>query len=179
MIIKPFRFSENDIPTRVEWINDPLINQSMFFDLPASVKKTKTWFNNNIGNTERIDFTFKNIEDVIIAMGGLTSISAEHKNAEFYIMVNPTLHGMGIGKNVSIWIYNYAFSVLDLNKVFLYTNDNNLKAYTIYENAGFKLEGILRQHKVKNGSFQNRRFYGLLRSEWVTLKWNKKIKNVL
>lgn len=179
MIIKPFRFSNKDVETRVEWINNPLINQSMFFELPASVSKTEQWFKNNIGNKCRIDFTFRNNEDEIIAMGGLTGISPEHKNAEFYIMVNPLMHRKGIGQKVSVWIYNYAFSVLGLNKVFLYTNDNNLAAYKIYEKAGFKLEGILRGHKWKNGAFQNRRFYGLLRKEWNTIEWKKEIKDEL
>lgn len=179
MTIKPYRFSEKDIHTRVEWINNPSINESMFFELPASVEKTLQWYKMNIGNKSRIDFTFYSAENLIIAMGGFTGINKEHNNAEFYVMVNPTMHGIGIGKKVSLWMYNYAFSVLDLNKVYLYTNDNNSKAYKIYEKAGFKLEGVLREHKWRNGRFQNRRFYGLLKSEWKTLEWKKKLNDVL
>lgn len=175
MEIKPKRFSYKDISIRVNWINDLRINQTMFFDLPASVVNTEKWFQNNIGNDKRIDFTFENSEREIIAMGGFTDINPVHKNAEFYVMVNPDLQGRGIGKQVSVWMYNYAFSVLNLNKIYLYTNDDNIAAYTIYEKAGFKLEGILRNHKWKNGDFQNRRFYGLLKSEWSTLDWKKEL----
>lgn len=70
-------------------------------------------------------------------------------------------------------MYNYAFSVLELNKIYLYTNDDNVAAYRIYEKYGFQLEGILRNHKWKNGKFQNRRFYGLLKSEWEESEWKK------
>ncbi len=175
MEIKPKRFRSKDISIRVNWINDSRINQTMFFDLPASVVNTERWFQNNIGNEKRVDFTFENSEGEIIAMGGFTDINSVHKNAEFYVMVNPELQGKGIGKKVSIWMYNYAFSVLNLNKIYLYTNDDNVVAYTIYEKAGFTLEGILRNHKWKNGDFQNRRFYGLLKSEWENLSWKKDI----
>lgn len=173
MEIVPKRFCKNDIPIRVNWINDSRINQTMFFDLPASIENTEKWYANNINSKSRIDFSFFNKDGDLIAMGGFTDISSIHKNAEFYVMVNPEMQGKGIGKQVSIWMYNYAFSVLDLNKIFLYTNDDNIAAFSIYEKTGFQLEGVLRNHKWKNNKFQNRRFYGLLKSEWINLEWKE------
>lgn len=179
MEIKAKRFSEADIAIRVDWINNPLIHEMMFFDVPASIENTEKWFNANISNKSRIDFSFFDDNNVCIAMGGFTGISKEHGNAEFYVMVNPILQGKGIGKKVSEWMYNYAFSVLKLNKIYLYTNADNEVAYRIYEKYNFKLEGILREHKSKNGVFQNRRFYGLLRSEWDGLDWKKECNEKL
>lgn len=173
MEIKAKKFSLEDVPTRVLWINNPLINKSMFFELPATIEKTEKWCDSTQSNTSRVDFSFVNSAGQYLAMGGFTGISTEHKNAEFYVMVNPELQGQGIGKQVSQWMYNYAFSVIGLHKIFLYTNDDNIKAYKIYENSGFILEGVLREHKWKNEGFQNRRFYGLLKSEWEALSWKK------
>jgi RimJ/RimL family protein N-acetyltransferase len=170
-------FSEEDIQERVKWINTKSINHTMFFDFPATIEKTKSWFNNNIGNTKRVDFTFYDNNTNIIAMGGFTSIDSIHSNSEFYIMVNPAMHGKGVGTKVSKWLFNYAFLKYNLNKIYLYTNDENTNAYKLYENCGFKLEGVLRKHKIKNGIFQNRRFYGLLRSEWQNLEWREKELN--
>lgn len=177
MQIIPKKISDLDIDTRVEWINDPRINQTMFFDLPATIENTKKWYEANKNNPNRIDFSFYDDEGKIIAMGGLTGINSEHKNSEFYVMVNPTMQGKGIGKQVSYWIYNYGFSILNLHKIFLYTNDDNVAAYSIYEKAGFILEGILREHKWKNNKFQNRRFYGLLQSDWDKQPWKKIIED--
>lgn len=177
MEIVPKRFSKNDIPIRVNWINDSRINQTMFFDLPASIENTEKWYANNINSKSRIDFSFFDKDGDLIAMGGFTSISDEHKNAEYYVMVNPNLQGQGIGKKVSIWMYNYAFSKLNLHKIYLYTNDDNISAYSIYEKAGFKLEGVLREHKWKNDKYQNRRFYGLLKEEWDKIEWKQIIND--
>lgn len=179
MEIKAKRFSEADIAIRVDWINNPLVNQTMFFDLPASIENTKKWFEANVGNKNRIDFCFFDADGVCVAMGGFTSITEEHQNAEFYVMVDPSKQGQGIGKYVSRWMYNYAFSILKLNKIYLYTNDDNVAAYSIYEKSGFQLEGILRNHKWKNGKFQNRRFYGLLKSEWKLVEWKEEQYEVL
>lgn|SRR5690554_6758558 len=179
MEIIPRRFSEKDISDRVDWINNPVVNRNMYFDLPATVENTIQWFINNVGNKKRIDFTFFDSFGERIAMGGYTSIDSIHCNAEFYVMVNPMMHGKGIGKKVSFWMYNYAFSILNLNKIYLYTNDDNINAYKIYESAGFMLEGVLRDHKWKNGKFQNRRIYGLLKSEWELLDWKEIIDHEL
>lgn len=178
MKIKPRLFDQKDIQERVNWINNPSINSTMFFELPATVQNTQRWYENNRNSKQRIDFTFEEGSD-IVAMGGFTGISSEHKNAEFYVMVNPEFQGKGIGKEVSRWMYNYAFSVLKLNKIYLYTNDDNIAAYKIYESAGFVLEGVMREHKWKSGAFQNRRFYGLLSKEWENLEWKQIIKDEL
>ena len=171
MKIKASQFSEKDIQSRVDWINNPLINSHMFFELPATIEKTEQWYKANIGNTKRIDFTFFDEVDTPIAMGGFTGIDEIHQNAEFYVMVNPDIHGRGIGKKVSRWMFNYFFVKLGLNKIYLYTNDSNVSAYKIYEDCNFKLEGVLREQKFKNGALENRRFYGLLRREWMESDW--------
>lgn len=172
------RFSFEDIDTRVEWINNPSIHSTMYFDLPATIENTRKWFERIKSNDTRVDFTFVSETGGLLAMGGFTGISEEHKHGEFYVMVNPAMHGQGIGKRVSEWMYNYGFSVKNLNKIYLYTNDDNVSAYNIYEKAGFVLEGIMREHKWKEGKFINRRFYGLLHSEWDTVSWKKVLDDV-
>ena len=158
MKIIPRRFSKQEIQERVNWINDPKINRTMYFDLPATIENTTEWYEKNIGNTNRIDFSFFDSNENVIAMGGFTKIDKVHNHAEFYIMVNPTLHGKGYGKEVSKWIFNYGFSILKLHKIYLYTDDDNKAAYKIYEDAGFLLEGVLREHKWKIINFTTEEF---------------------
>jgi len=177
MILKARKFSETDILIRVNWINDKRINESMTFELPATFEKTLIWYKNNVGNPNRIDFTITKCNNDIVSMGGFISINRMDSNAEFYIMVNPEMMGQGFGSKISAWLFNYAFIELELNKIYLFTNDDNINAYRIYEKYGFKLEGLLREQKFKNGFYKNRRFYGLLKSEWEKLSWSQKMIN--
>lgn len=172
MKIKAEFFQREHIPTKVRWMNDPRIHASMYFDLPATVEKTQQWFDQNRDNDQRVDFTFLS-DGEIVAMSGLAPIDLKARHAQFYVMVHPDKHGKGIGKKVSFWTYNFGFDQRELNKIYLYTNDDNQKAYAIYEKAGFKLEGVLRQQKWKNGRLLNRRFYGMLREEWAQAEWKK------
>jgi len=59
----------------------------------------------------------------------------------------------------------------------VYTNNDNEAAFWIYEKAGFILEGVMRQHKWKNGAFQNRRIYGMLRTEWEDAEWKEDLEH--
>jgi len=174
MKLKARFFSELDIQTRVDWINDLRINQNMSFDIPATYDKTLIWYKNNQKNNLRVDFSIINEDEEVSAMAGLTPIDMKNLNAEFYIMVNPEMFSRGIGSRVTKWLCNYGFIILGLNKIYLYTSDHNVAAYTIYEKLGFKLEGILRQQKYAQDNFQDRRFYGLLKNEWNDLSWQVK-----
>ena len=165
-------FSKEDINARVNLINNTLINSTMFFKLPATIEETTKWFNCK-NNSERIDLTFLNSNNEIVAMGGITNINSIDKNGELYLFVDPSFHGKGIGSKATKWIVNYGFLKLNLNKIYLVTNDDNIAAYKIYENLGFKLEGLLRNHKWKNNRFVDRKFYGLLKSEWENQEYKE------
>ena len=144
----------------------------MCFKLPATVKETNNWFNGK-NDSVRIDLTFLNSNNEIVAMGGITTINSKDKTGELYLFVDPDFHGKGVGTKATKWIVNYGFLKLNLNKIFLLTNADNIAAYKIYENVGFKLEGVLRNHKWKNNRFINRKFYGLLKSEWKNLEYKE------
>ncbi len=168
-------FSAQDIDTRVEWINNPAINNSMYFELPATVEKTLKWFESNINNDNRKDFSFFN-EDILVAMGGLVSIDHTSKHAELYVMVNPESHGQGWGKKSTQWLLFYGFTYLNLNKVYLFTDGENVSGYSLYESIGMTNEGTMRQHKFKNGSLEDRRIYSILATEWKTLDYIEAFK---
>lgn len=163
MIIKDF--SAEDINTRVEWINNPAINKSMYFELPATIEKTIKWYESNIGNAKRKDISFFN-ESSLVAMGGLVSIDDKAHHAELYIMVNPESHGEGWGKKSTLWLLDHGFNKLKLNKIYLFTDDSNVGGYSLYEAVGMMHEGSMRQHKFKDGDFRDRVIYSMLASEW-------------
>lgn len=162
----------DDLQSRVDWINNPLINEHMFFELPATFEKTKNWFN-GIDRSKRLDFVFKDEKNQTLGMSGFNIIDYVNSKAEYYIMINPDFHGMGVGTVITKWSCNHLFAEKNINRVYLYTNDDNSSAYRLYEKCGFVLEGILRKDKCRDGKFLNRRVYALLKSDWLKLGWHR------
>lgn len=162
--------SEDDLIERVEWINHPSISENMYFELPATYSKTYQWFKQLSSRENRIDFVAK-LGECSAAMFGFTEIDKINRKAELYILVNPDLQGKGIGYKATTWLINYGFFVLDLNKIYLYTDIQNSAAVNLYSKVGFTSDGILRSDKIRNGRFNDRLIMSILKSEWDKMSW--------
>ena len=163
------RILEEDLITRVKWMNHPNIYSSMHYDIPVILEKTISWYKNILHNSSRIDFVFeKNGE--IVAMGGLTGIEHKVKKAELYIFVNPFCFSKGTGTIATKLLCSYGFSNLCLNKIYLLTNESNIPAQKVYEKVGFRLEGRLRKEVIVNSRIEDRLYYGILKEDFIELQ---------
>lgn len=163
--MRVFKISPNYLRERTKWLNHPEIYQNMNMQYPMTLLETEKWFEKVIINKSRIDFVFED-KDKVVSMTGLTNIDTLNGLVEFYIMVNPECQGKGFGKKTTEFTLNYAFTKFNIHKVFLYTNHFNERANHLYESLGFELEGILREHKFKDGELIDRCIYGLLKGDW-------------
>ncbi|MCM1141800.1 MAG: GNAT family N-acetyltransferase [Muribaculum sp.] len=156
----------SDIPRRVEWMNDARVYPSMGFTPPISLENSLEWYNKVKANGSRVDLAITDESGDLLAFGGLTDINNKTRKAEFYVFVNPDSQGQGFGSKATYAICQYGFNVLGLHKIFLLTNESNVRARNLYERIGFKLEGIHRDEKIQNDNFEARYYYGLLREEF-------------
>lgn len=161
-----------DLPVRVDWMNNPIIYNTMHYGIPITLENTQNWFAKNVDNQNRIDVTFCesmcNGGGGYVAMGGLTSIDRTVGKAELYIFVNPELLGKGIGTKATRKLCQYGFSELGLEKIYLYTDKGNVAAQKVYEKVGFRLEGTLRNEILtRTGHITDRLYYGLLKHELI------------
>jgi RimJ/RimL family protein N-acetyltransferase len=60
----------------------------------------------------------------------------------------------------------YAFTTLDLRRVFAMPFAPNRASARVLEKAGYRLEGVLRQHVLKDGQLLDALMYAALRDEW-------------
>lgn len=162
------RLSFEDLSTRVEWMNNPLIYSSMHYEVPILLEKTIQWYEKNLKDDKRFDITV--LEDgEIVAFGGFTSINREIGKAETYLFASPVHLHKGIGTRAKRLICNFGFKELGLKKIYFITNEDNYASIRVNEKCGFKLEGRLRkEYLTKGGEFKDRLYYGLLKEEWET-----------
>ena len=164
MIVR--KLTESDLQLRVSWMNNVKVYSSMHFDIPVVMENTLKWYRNNLGSDKRVDLTFEE-DGEIVAFGGLTGINREVDKAELYIFVNPNAQKGGIGTKATMLLCKYGFDELDLNKIYLETNEDNVAARRVYEKCGFLLEGTHREeYKTRDGVMLSRMYYGLLKREF-------------
>lgn len=144
-----------DMDLRTRWINDYDVNSMLVIESPISLEDSQAWFNRISKDNCRIDYMICKAEDSLpIGIIGLTGISTIHHHAELYIYIGEKKEwGKGFGVAALEQAMQYAEDELHLNKIYLHTLENNVKAIKLYEKYGFKLEGKLERHVVKGGGF--------------------------
>lgn len=147
-------------------MNRPEVYQTMHFTPPISIETTKAWFEKNKASSNRVDVAFEEENGRIVAMGGLTGIDYSVRKAEFYVFVNPDAQRCGYGTQATKQLCRYGFDVLQLHKIYLFTNETNTGARKTYEKVGFKLEGCMRDERIDGENYEDRLYYGLLATEF-------------
>jgi len=155
------KFEQCDIERKIRWINDPRNNRFLHYDLPLQYHKTLQWYQANKDNDRRYDGVIL-ADDVPVGLIGLLGIDSKNLKAEYYIALGEAAYkGKGVAKQASGQLLEYAFQVLKLNKVCLYTEKDNLAAQRLFERIGFQKEGLLREDLIYNNRKVDRLVYGI------------------
>lgn len=161
------KFEREDIPKKVEWINNPVNNQFLHYDIPLKIGKTENWFDNNIGRTDRYDAVIE-VDGVPCGTIGLLSIDSKNRKAEYYIAMGETsLKGKGVSTQASKLLLNYGFRELGLNRIYLFTETENVPAQRLFQKIGFVKEGCIREDIFSRGKYVDRYAYGICQSEYL------------
>lgn len=156
-----------DLTLRVEWMNNPLVYKSMHFEVPVLIDKTIEWYNRNQQREDRVDCAFFDESGGIVAFGGITSINYEIGKGETYIFTNPIAHHKGIGTQAMRLLCKYGFEVVGLNKLYAYTNEDNVASIRLHQKVGYEIEGRLRQeYKDADGNLKDRIYLGYLKRNY-------------
>lgn len=168
--IKLRALTENDIPLTLLWNNqEDIKNLYAGHPFPVNIEMEKEWYKKiTMSNFPVTVFGIETvIEKKLIGLSFLKNINLIHRKAELAIYIgDETARGKGFSKEAIIQTLNFAFKSLGLNRIFLFVQANNEPAIKLYENVGFKKEGVLRNSMFKNGYFYDEWVMGLLNTDF-------------
>jgi RimJ/RimL family protein N-acetyltransferase len=158
---------ERDLPTCVEWMHDHEVTRWL-----ASVGEAPTlaeeqdWYDRRRADPDSVMWALETEEGRLIGNVELR-ITPGARRAEMGIVIGDrSAWNKGYGTNTVRMVLQYAFEELELNRVDLTTDEENHRAIRCYEKCGFVREGLLRQHRLVDGSFGNTLVMAVLREEW-------------
>ncbi len=158
------KFEESDISNKVKWLNDRDNNRYLHYDFPLVEENTRLWFSKIKDRTDRFDAVIE-YDGVPVGVIGLLGIGDD--KAEYYITMGEKEYtGKGIAKKATLLLLEYAFMELGLNKVYLYTEVENIPAQKLFERCGFIRGEIAKNSAVNRGKPVDRYFYSITVSEW-------------
>lgn len=138
----------------IHQLNNNRSIMSYWFEEPyESYYELEDLFRKHIHDSTERRFIAENNDQQSIGLVELVEINSIHRSAEFQIIIAPDFQGNGYARGLIHRALNYAFTILNLHKVYLHVAVNNDKAIHLYEKCGFAEEGHLVQEIFVNGEY--------------------------
>lgn len=106
--------------------------------------------------------------DIEGKFGGYVSI--DNLNQKFFehragigFCIHPDFRGLGVTTKAAILVTNYAFKKYKLKRMTGWCRTFNKASARVLEKAGYKLEGILRKNKCRDGKYLNDMIWAQIR----------------
>lgn len=158
-----------DLPIFVKWINDPEVTAFLLLEPPISLEEEERWFQDVQKGRDKV-FTIETKEGAIIGNIALTGLDWKNRKADMGIMIGEKEYwSHGYGTDAIVALLRYLFGELNLNRVALFTDANNLRALRCYERCGFRTEGTLHEYRFKRGQYIDCIQMAILRQDWEGL----------
>lgn len=163
---------EQDLEKRAEWINDPVIQDTLNYDVPTSLSKTKAWFHKIQLDSSRREFSVFTVDgDEYIGFCGLFNIQVPVMKAELHCVIgNRDYQSGGYGTEAYSLFQDFGFEELGLNRIYGYQLGHNAAAHRVVEKLGWKREGLLRNDLFSHGKLKDRYVVAIIREDWEALK---------
>ena len=161
-----------DLPNCVRWLNDRDVTEFLLQNSPMSQAMEEKWFDSQLaiaptsGQVLAID-AMVGADWVHIGNTGLHNIDSVTREAEFGIFIGEKSYwNQGLGREAALLTLKHGFEDLNLNRIYLFVFENNLRGIASYKAVGFVHEGTLREAIYKNGRYYNVLVMSVLHSEW-------------
>lgn len=168
-----------DLPYIVEWRNQCGIRRQFFDKTLISRGGQTAWYEQYLRDKSRQLFIARQRADGgRVGMIGLSGIDTAHHKAEIgsTMIGSRQAWGQGLGSEMVRLVLEYAFSDLNMNRLYAYALQHNAGSIRVKEKCGFRVEGVLRGAHYENGAFSDVVVMGLLRREWLAMRNNGRMQ---
>lgn len=164
-------FELEDAATIIKYYNNLDVRRFLDHPFPLSLQDAEAWIRNTWETSKKGKAYFFAIAlketNQLIGTCGLFALSRINRKAELMIVIyNKEYWGKGFGTEAIQLLLNYGFKQLNLNRILLFSHDDNTRAQHIYEKIGFKPGGKRRQASYFEGAYHDLLLYDLLASEF-------------
>lgn len=153
-----------------DWLRDPeVIAYSLSaFQAMKTSEQIDQWFAVTLQQQNNLNLGIYLAEtNALIGYAGLSGISTTNYSGEYFIFIGEKAWwGKGVGTAVTKQIVRVGFTTYQLNRIMLTVSELNTGGVKAYANAGFVVEGRLRQASYRHGVFHDKIVMSVLKAEW-------------
>ena len=106
------------------------------------------------------------LDERIVGAIGFHHFDPNNKSAHIGYWLAKSAQGRGLMTRCCRVLVDYLFDEMELNRVQVNCNTENIKSRAVPERLGFQLEGILRQIEFFDNRYGDWAVYAMLRADW-------------
>jgi RimJ/RimL family protein N-acetyltransferase len=162
-------FRKSDANTVATLCNNYNIYKStLYLPYPYHINDALTWIETHYDNfvadkLYEFAITDKETGEVFGAIALSNNKSCNHGELAYWI--GEPYWGRGYATEAAKAVLQFAFKEVKLHKVFARYFSSNIASGKVMEKIGMKHEGILKEHIIKEGKYEDLVYYGILEKE--------------
>ena len=153
--------------------NDPDVRKMVVgWDFPVSMEAQRRWFDSLIGKKNEVRFVIETLEGKPIGLTGLWDIDWHNRHAltATKLILSEETKGKGYGRDAIMTMSAYAFYEVGLTRLWSSIIDYNEASFKAYVGkSGWKVEGKLRNHIFRNGTFHDLYYVACLKNDFESV----------
>ncbi len=157
----------DDLPNYVRWFADPEVRRHLALYLPLSLAQEERWYEGllaRMARNEDIVLAIETYEQVHIGSIGLHRINWKDRNAELGIAIGEKDYwDKGYGTDAIRALLRLAFEEMNLHRIYLWVDADNVRGIRCYEKCGFQQEGVLRDAAFREGRYRDQFIMAVVR----------------
>ena len=176
VVLRPFR--ESDLPAMSAALLDPearvltgSVHDAAQARAPGSPDEDKLladWYGTRGEQADRLDLAVTDkAAGECVGEAVLNDWDPGNQSCNFRILIGPRGRDRGLGTEATRLIVGYGFEHLGLHRISLEVYAFNPRARRVYEKAGFRAEGVLRESLRYNGVWVAATVMSVLAPEWA------------
>ncbi len=159
-----------DIPIFVKWFNDPDATRFLLRGPPMGMEEEEAWYDSLVDKEMKV-FCIETLDGKLIGNIGIVHLDWANRNGDIGILIGEKgCWSKGYGTEAITLLLGYMFDELNLERISLFCDIENLRAQRCYEKCGFSKEGVLRHHRLQGGKYRDDVTMSILKQEWIDRK---------
>jgi RimJ/RimL family protein N-acetyltransferase len=173
VVLRPF--AEDDFPGMLEVLRDPetlkltgTVHDDAELASLAEEKSFHDWYASRNDQPDRLDLAvIDGARGGCVGEAVLNEWDPGNHSCSFRIALGPAGRGRGLGTEATRLIVGYGFERLGMHRISLEVYSFNPRARRVYERAGFRAEGVLRESLRYGGQWIDATVMSILACEWA------------
>ncbi|GAA4718800.1 UDP-4-amino-4,6-dideoxy-N-acetyl-beta-L-altrosamine N-acetyltransferase [Brevibacillus fulvus] len=158
------RLAEKHLEQVLKWRTQEDVTRYMYTDVAYDMEKQKKWYE-RVSQSDSDKYWVIAVQQTPIGVISLNQIDTVNKRASSGFYIGEEKYRV-YGGIIPLFLYNYAFNQLDLNKVTAEVMEGNENIRKIHLLHGYREVGYYKDHIYKYGTFHHVYLLELLKEDW-------------